>query len=275
MTHPLLVAPRELAAALDDPSLRLLDTRPASAFAEGHLPGALHLDVFGISLVDTSPAPLAAFEWIIRHLLELRGVTREQRVVVYDEHSGMRAARVLWLLDLFGHPYAQLLDGGVGAWRAAGLPTTRDVVSEPEATTLAIERHPEQLATVSDVAAALNRVDVTILDTRSRAEHTGELVRAARGGAIPGSVHVEWKRNLGADGRFRGADELRAMYAEVGVVPENEVITYCQGGYRAAQSWIALRLAGFPRVRTYLGSWGEWGNRADLPIVRPADVPPS
>jgi thiosulfate/3-mercaptopyruvate sulfurtransferase len=271
--HRLLVDARELAGALDDPSLRLLDTRPASAFAAGHLPGALHLDVFGISLIDTSPAPLASFEWIIRHLLELRGVTREQRVVVYEEHSGMRAARVLWLLDLFGHPHAQLLDGGVGAWRAAALPLTRDVVPEPEPTTFAIERRPAHLATVSDVETALARPDVAIVDTRSRAEHTGELARAARGGAIPGSVHVEWTRNLAPDGRFRSADELRAMYAEAGVLPEKEVITYCQGGYRAAQSWIALTLAGYPRVRAYLGSWNEWGNRPDLPIVRPADAP--
>jgi thiosulfate/3-mercaptopyruvate sulfurtransferase len=267
--HRLLIDPRDLAPALDDPTLRLLDTRPAPAFAAGHIPGAAHLDVFGISLIDTSPAPLAAFEWIIRHLLELRGVTREQRVVVYEENSGMRATRVLWLLDLLGHPSARLLDGGVGAWRAAGLPLMRDAV-EPETTSLAIERRPEHLATVADVEAALGRADAAIVDTRSLAEHTGAQVRAARGGAIPGSVHLEWTRNLTSDGRYRPAEELRAMYEAAGVMPEQEVITYCQGGYRAAQSWLALTIAGYPRVRAYLGSWNEWGNRLDLPIVNTA-----
>ena len=265
--HRLLVDPGELAASLDHPALRILDARPAAEFAASHIPGAVHLDLFGISLVDTSPAPLAAFEWIVRHLLELRGVTREHRVVVYENDSGMRATRVLWLLDLFGHPDPRLLDGGMRAWRAAGLPESRDAV-EPETTVLEIERRPAHLALVDDVQAALGRDDVTIVDTRSTAEHTGEAVRAVRGGAIPGSVHLEWKRNLGADGRYLPAAELRTMYEAAGVLRSHEIITYCQGGYRAAQSWLALTIAGYPRVRAYLGSWNEWGNRLDLPIVR-------
>jgi len=262
----MLIAPDELAAALSDPTLRLIDARPASGFAAGHIAGAVHLDPFGLSLCDTRPQPLAAFEWMILHLLELRGVTREQQVVVYEEDSGMRAARLVWFLTLFGHPSVRLLDGGVGRWRTAGRPLVTDA-AEPERTALTADRRPECLATVEDVGAAIGRQDVVIVDTRSLEEHTGRLVRARRGGAIPGAIHVEWTRNLAANGCYRDAAELRAMYEAVGVAPEREVITYCQGGYRAAQSWIALRLAGYPRVRSYLGSWNEWGNRSDLPIV--------
>ena len=260
----LLIDTAELTAKLR--RALVIDARPASAFAAGHLPGAVHLDVFGMSLVDTRPAPLAAYEWMVRHLLELRGATRERPIVVYEEDSGMRAARIVWFLQFFGHPDARMLDGGVRRWRGEGGPLMRDAV-EPEAATLVVERHPERLATVEDVVAALERRDTVIVDTRSRAEHTGELVRAARGGAIPGSVHLEWTRNLAADGRYRPAGELRAMYAQAGITPEREVITYCQGGYRAAQSYVALTLAGYPRVRSYLGSWAEWGNRVDLPVV--------
>ena len=162
---------------------------------------------------------------------------------------------------------------------------TRDA-AEPEPSTLAIERHPERLATVADVMAALERPEVAIVDTRSTVEFTGALIRAgphprtldefvpaqaaAPGGAIPGAIHIEWTRNLDTNGRYRPADELRAMYAQAGVTPQREVITYCQGGYRAAQTYIALVTAGYPRVRSYLGSWNEWGNRRDLPIVPPA-----
>ena len=265
----LLIDPDELTGLMQAHAVVVLDARPASAFAAGHIPGAVHLDVFGMSLVDTTPAPLKAYEWMVQHLLELRGVTRERAVVVYEEDSGMRAARILWFLQLLGHPNARMLDGGMRRWRAEGGPLSRDA-AEPTATTLAIERHPERLATVDDVVAAIGRRDVAIVDTRSRAEFTGELVRAARGGAIPGAVHLEWTRNLAPDGRYRPAGELQAMYAQIGVMPEREVITYCQGGYRSAQSWVALTLAGFPRVRSYLGSWAEWGSRADLPIVTPA-----
>lgn len=264
----LLIDPDELTRLMQVRGVVVLDARPASAFAAGHLPGSVHLDVFGMSLVDTTPAPLKAYEWMVQHLLELRGITRERPVVVYEEDSGMRAARIVWFLDFFGHPEARMLDGGMRRWRAEGGPLSRDA-TEPEPTTLVVERHPERLATVDDVVAALGRDDVAIVDARSRAEHTGELVRAARGGAIPGAVHLEWTRNLAPDGRYRPGGELRAMYARAGVTPEREIITYCQGGYRAAQSYVALTIAGFPRVRSYLGSWAEWGNRDDLPIVAP------
>ena len=264
----LLIDAPELTERIGQHQVLVVDARPASAFAAGHLPGAVHLDVFGMSLIDTRPAPLAAYEWMVAHLCELRGITRDRPVVVYEEDSGMRAARIVWLLQVLGHPDARMLDGGVRRWRAQAGPLVREAV-EPEPTNLVVERHPERLATVDDVVAALGRDDVTIVDTRSRAEHTGELVRAARGGAIPGSIHLEWTRNLAPDGRYRPGGELRAMYGRAGVSPDREVITYCQGGYRAAQSWIALTLAGYPRVRSYLGSWAEWGNRPDLPIVTP------
>jgi thiosulfate/3-mercaptopyruvate sulfurtransferase len=111
----------------------------------------------------------------------------------------------------------------------------------------------------------LGQPGVSIVDTRawdeSQAAH-----RAKRGGAIPGAVHVEWTRNLTTEGTYKSPDDLRRMYAAVGVTPEREVVTYCQGGYRAAHTYLALRLLGFPRVRNYTGSWKEWGDRDDLPI---------
>jgi thiosulfate/3-mercaptopyruvate sulfurtransferase len=108
-----------------------------------------------------------------------------------------------------------------------------------------------------------------VVDTRSDGEYCGTNVRAKRGGAIPGAKHVEWTRNLRPDGTFKPADELRAIYEAAGVTPDQEVITYCQGGYRAAHAYLALRLLGYPRLRNYTGSWKEWGDREDLPIERP------
>ena len=247
----------------------VIDARPAEQFAEGHLEGAVHLDLWGVSLIDTSEAPLRAFMWMIGHLFSLRGVVPGRPVLVYEQDAGIRAARVFWFLEYLGHPAAHVLDGGFGAWKRAGLPvTTRAIAPTPS------EWHgtpdPSKIATWDLVYDRLGKPGTAIVDTRSLAEHRGEQVRAARGGAIPGAVHLEWKNHLAPDGRFKSVEELRAMYEHLGVTPDREVITYCQGGYRAAHAYLALRRLGYPRVRNYTGSWKEWGDRVDLPLERPA-----
>jgi thiosulfate/3-mercaptopyruvate sulfurtransferase len=262
----LLVTPTELAGALgaaDTPLL--LDLRPAEAYTAGHLPGAVHLDLFGISLIDSDPAPLRAFLWILEHLLASRGVDTSRHVVVYDEKSGMRAARAFWALEYFGHDRTRMLDGGFGAWQAGGHPISSAPVT-PQSTSWTGQPVEARLATYRDVLQRLDTSDAVILDTRSDDEYRGTIVRAARGGRIPGAVHVEWTTNLRPDGTFKSAEQLRAMYEAAGVTPDKEVLTYCQGGYRAAHGYLALRLIGFPRVRNYVGSWKEWGDRLELPV---------
>ena len=265
----LLIAPRELAQRLGDADPpTLIDLRPAEMFARGHLPGAVHLDLFGVSLIDTSPAPLDAFLWMIGHLLVARGVSADRTVVVYDDQSGIRAARAFWFLEFFGHPDPRLLDGGVSAWMRQGLTTTTETVS-PRKGRWVVGRVAERLATWSDVATRLGRDDVVMLDTRSDGEYYGSHVRAKRGGAVPGAVHIEWTHNLDDDGAFKAAADLRDLYTDEGVTLDKEVVSYCQGGYRAAHSYLALRLLGYPHVRNYIGSWKEWGDREDLPLEHP------
>ena len=264
----LLTTPAALEKILADPLLCLIDTRPAEQFVQGYIPGAIHFDLFGISLVDTSPAPLKAFMSMMRHLFELRGINLEKQVVFYEEASGMRAARGLWFLEYFGHHNVHILDGGIRAWRQAGYTVTTEATS-PKPTQFRSEERPELLATAEDVLGSLKRERKSILDTRSDDEYMGRNIRAARGGAIPGAIHIEWTHNLEKDGTFKSAVDLKAMYQKAGMTPDREIFAYCQGGYRSAHSYLALRLLGYPKIRNYIGSWREWGDRLDLPIEKP------
>jgi thiosulfate/3-mercaptopyruvate sulfurtransferase len=268
-TRPeLLTTPEELKDKLGKPDLIVIDARQAELFAQSHIPGAIHFDLFGISLIDTSAAPLKAFMSMMAHLFELRGVNLDTEVVFYEENSGMKAARGLWFLEYFGHERVSVLDGGLQAWKKGGYPVTIEAVP-PRATHFNVAEKRGLLATYEDILNSLDDRRTRIVDTRSDDEYMGRLVRAARGGAIPGAVHLEWTRNLDADGKYKPESELQQMYENLGVTPDKEAIPYCQGGYRAAHTYLALRLIGFPKVRNYLGSWKEWGDRLDLPLEKP------
>src|SRR5438552_14066640 len=208
----LLWAADELKDHLQDPELVLMDLRPPEAYSNGHIPGARSFDIFGISLIDTRPEPLHAFLWMMEHLIQAKGVNTDSTVVVYDDIAGMRSARLFWFLEYFGHDDVHMLNGGFNAWRDAGLPVTQEATI-PKSGNFKMNRRADRLATADDVLQKLNNPSAVIVDTRSDAEYTGQLVRSKRGGAVPGAVHLEWTNNLDAKGFFKSAGELTKMYA--------------------------------------------------------------
>ena len=225
-TNPdLLWTPEQLHGRLGDPNLAIIDVRAAATYAQGWIPGAVHFDLFGISLNDTSPKPLAAFMWMMEHLFEQRGVSLDKTVVFYEGISGMHAARGFWLLEYLGHTDAHVLDGGFNAWQAAGYPVTteaprvREVQFQPRV-------HESLHISADDLHGLLGTDTLALLDTRTDDEYLAKNVRAARGGTIPGSVHLEWVHNLNADGAFKSAEELRAMYAAAGIHPDQTVVAF-------------------------------------------------
>jgi thiosulfate/3-mercaptopyruvate sulfurtransferase len=264
----ILVDATWLSRHLDDPGIRILDVRPREQYDEGHIPGAVSapIDLFKTER-DGVPAMVIARE-DLEELLERLGVSNDSTVVAYERTFGHDSARLFWTLEYYGHEDARVLDGGFLAWEEAGLPVVR---GEPEVSPARYraEPHPERLATWHDVQERIERPGATILDVRSRQEYTGEEVRpgTARGGRVPGAVHVEWTDALTAEEprRMRAMAELQRLYSSAGVTPDREVVTYCRTGQRAAHTYFTLRLLGFPRVRMYDGSWAEWSNIPELP----------
>jgi thiosulfate/3-mercaptopyruvate sulfurtransferase len=221
----LLWTPAELHARLNDPKLCLVDARSAVEYAQGHIPGAQSFDLFGISLSDKDEAPLKAFSWMIEYLVSFRGVAMDKTVVFYGKTSDTNAARGFWFLEYFGHQDVHLLDGGLQAWQEAGYAVTSEAQLVKQ-TTFTASLQPQTLATYKDILARLSSDDVVMLDVRSDGEYRGTTVRSARGGTIPGSVHLEWTSNVDDKGRFKPAATLRAQYEALGITPDKEVVCF-------------------------------------------------
>lgn len=251
-------------------SLILLDVRPTHQVMEGALPGAVHLDVFGIGLSATTPVLWDAFVELLRSLFSQRGVVPKQTVCVYEhERTGHLAARAFCLLAYLGHEDVHVLDGGLSAWQRAGGELSH-TLAVPQASPFQAPCKEDSFISADGLNEMLGQPDLCVLDTRSEAEYLGHNKRGGpRGGTIPGSVHVEWRRCLQADGRLKPPAELHAMYEREGLTPDKCIVPFCQGGYRAAQSYFVLQLLGYPHLRCFIGSWREWGARMDLPIVVP------
>jgi thiosulfate/3-mercaptopyruvate sulfurtransferase len=176
----LVVSPPELLSMLDGAGAKrplVLDLRPPEAYTAGHIRGAIHLDLWGVSLIDTDPAPLKAFMWMIEHVLATHGVEAATPIVVYDDQSGIRAARAFWFLEYFGHPSVRLLDGGFGAWTRAGLPVTLDAAPPPKSEWTG-GRMEKTIATWREVRGAIGNPGSVLLDTRTDGEYCGSTVRA-------------------------------------------------------------------------------------------------
>jgi thiosulfate/3-mercaptopyruvate sulfurtransferase len=265
--HPeQLVETDWVAAHSADANVRIVDMRQ-NGYVEGHVPGAVYISPVAIRDAKAPPTFLptpAAFEEMMAKL----GISDSTRVVVYDERGGIYAARLWWILNYYGHSNVALMNGGWIKWSAEQRPASTAAAS---ADTAKFTARPQTrwVATASDVAGAIGKPGVTIVDARTQAEIDGKDLRnIKRGGFVPSSVPVYWEDLLDAQKKtFKPADELKKIYEERGIVPSNEVIAYCQVGMRASVDLFALHLIGYDKLRNYYGAWEEWGNRDDLPLA--------
>lgn len=240
----------------------LVDTRPFFEYSTGHIPGAVNIDLIQFHWLDTSKLGISHFIRQARILLSNIGIRNDKSVIFYDNSSGMSAARGVWLLLFFSHKKVSLLDGGFDKWKKEGYEI--ETKTNPFArANFRGKPNRTVLATADEIKKSLKKREVKLIDTRSKGEYDGSYLRATRAGHIPNAINIDWQENTHG-GAFKKTEELSKIYSKI---PKNSmVVTYCQGGYRAAHSFVALKLLNYKKVKMYLGSWGEWGNKTNLPI---------
>lgn len=261
MTQTRIVSVEWLAAHQDDANLVIVDVRPRDQYAGGHIPGARHIDLYPLKILDSDPAPLDQWAGTMQAAFRRLGFRHGDHVVFYEDISGTSAARGVWLMEALSLGHGLILDGGLAAWYAAGYPFSDDPVAVTPSD-LTVTLNHDVLATAPGILDALREDRGTrIIDTRNRLEWMR--------GTIPTASHLDWAAHLDADGRFRPLLELRAMYEGLALSPNDEIITFCASGYRAAHTWLVLSELGYGHVHNYAPSWGEWGRRSDLPVEAP------
>jgi len=258
----MLISTAELNSILNDPKILVIDTRSFMEYSKCHIPSAVNLDLFAFHWIDTTKEGIQNFNKQAEMIFSFVGISSEKKVVFYDDISGMLAARGVWMLEYFSHPDVSMLNGGMKKWKKENLPIETKL--NPFQPLKFLGKVNPKI--ISSYEYILDNLDtLKIIDARSDGEFNGSIVRAAQIGHIPKSVNIDWSLNINDDGTFKSDEELSKLYQ---IPKDTEIVTYCQGAYRAANTFLALKKLGFTNVRVYLGSWGEWGNKLDLPVEK-------
>ncbi|MBN2558990.1 MAG: sulfurtransferase [Clostridia bacterium] len=260
-----IVTPKEALEMAGNGAI-LIDAQSAADYGLAHIEGAVNIPMSEL-VVNEPYANMLAGSSQIEQCLGAAGITENDMLLVYDNSSNMAAARVQWTLNMYGNFNVRVVSGGINALKDAGAKTTMAAVELPEAEYKAGDTQKNLIVTLDYIKSQLNMPDenTVIIDTRSFEEY--------RAGTIPGSVHIEYIWNNYATGEYKSVRDIQITYLDKGIMPEMKLILFCKTSVRAAQTYTALKNAGYRDVRIYDGAWLEYED-VENPAPPSEDTPP-
>jgi len=262
---------------LNNSKLRLIEVSvDTGVYERGHIQGAVNFK-WHTDLVDPVKRDIVSKE-NFEKLLRQAGVNNDSTIVIYGDSNNWFAAWGAWVFDVYGVKNVKLLDGGRKKWEAEKRPLTPLATQIAAGNVKVSDANNALRARLIDVVAIANKKsDTALVDIRSPDEFTGKIFAPAgvqetaiRAGHIPGAVNVPWGQAVAEDGTFKSPEELKKVYAAVGIDGKKPIITYCRIGERSSHTWFALsKILGY-NVKNYDGSWTEYGNSVGNPVINTA-----
>jgi len=271
-----LVTTDWVAQHTNDAGIRIVEVDvDTTAYDQGHVPGAVGWN-WTTELCDTLVRDIIPIKKL-EELLGKSGIDNKTAIILYGDNNNWFAAWAFWQLKMYGHQDVRIMDGGRKKWVAESRELTTDKVNVAAKTYKASAPDTSLRAFLPEVQQASAGQKAALVDVRSPAEFTGEILAppglpetCQRGGHIPGAKSIPWGKNCNDDGTFKSGDELKALYAGQGISGDKPIIAYCRIGERSSLTWFVLKhLLNFQNVKNYDGSWTEWGNLVGAAVEKP------
>jgi thiosulfate/3-mercaptopyruvate sulfurtransferase len=267
----LLIDVEDLLPHLDNEKLRIVDLSRSSVYAQLHIPHAIPLKPAQLLRQEENATGLLPDAEGLKQLIAYLNISPEHHVVVYDDEGGAWAGRLIWNLHCLGFYQTSLLNGGIHAWLAAGLPTTSEqeqFAPVQPLVQLNLAAQDQVRIEYAELLTLVQQQAIQLWDCRTEDEYTGLRLAARRGGHIPNARHFEWSTALDRENHLKlyALERTQQRLEQQGFNLQEPVVVYCQSHHRSGLAYILGRVLGW-KIRAYDGAWSEWGNRLDSPIV--------